>query len=308
MPIVRADENNDAFQNAFQECDWVKASVIARESKDALDLMNRFALVERQLKERMGSLKAVVESLKPMPLIVPALQWAQSPTHIFLNVKFAHIISAPATLNVEVTNTSFSDTGMHLEATDGRKLFRLELDFFGRIDGSQSTYQMASVGRMTFNIKKESEASRWGKLVSRKSKGQVSLWYTMHEQHVKELEKLKEEGADSDEDDEGSKKKEKDKEVDKEKEKEKEKAEEEDNKPSEAESAEGTIVTPSDAEAKEKKIARKNELASSIAELERRAKQRKRDLDFDLVERKKEVRPPDCKARHTSRLANLRFS
>lgn len=84
----------------------------------------------------------------PVKNIQPAFQWAQSGNDIFINVKFAHKIDAPATLNVEVSNVSMTENKLVLSATDGRKIFTLDLEFLHGINPDESTYSMASVGAL----------------------------------------------------------------------------------------------------------------------------------------------------------------
>ena len=280
-----------SFEEAILTSDWAAAEAHARASPkaDAALLLERFVLVERRMKEGLSSIKSVVESLKPMNEIVPALQWAQSPTHVFLNVKFAHIISAPATLNVVVNNVTFAARALFLEASDSKKLFKLELDFLHEIDQEGSSWSMASVGRMTFSIKKAAELpSKWKTLcqslgLGAKGKGQQQLWYSMQEQHAKELDKLEaeEEAAEKSAKSSSS--------ADKKRKEEKEGKEKDADGGQGEEAEEGKIVSPTEQEAKDKIKAKKIEMKASIAELERRAKQRKRDVDFDAVEKKKEI-------------------
>ena len=43
-----------------------------------------------------------------------ALQWAQSPDSVFLNVKFSHKMDAPATLDVVVDQVEFTNRTLRL--------------------------------------------------------------------------------------------------------------------------------------------------------------------------------------------------
>lgn len=67
-----------------------------------------------------------------------------------------------------------------------------------------STYSMASVGRMTFTIRKAVSPSNWPRLTkSKKKANNVHFWWELHEKHSSALEALNE---DTDEEEETKKK------------------------------------------------------------------------------------------------------
>jgi hypothetical protein len=129
-----------------------------------MDFKSVFDLEQRTILTEITNLKTVIEKSLPMNTVSPAFQWAQSPTEILLNVKFSHKIDAPATLNVEANLVNVTSGRLSLEASDGRKLFKLDIDFLHDVVPEESTWSMASVGRMTFAIKKAGEARRWNRL------------------------------------------------------------------------------------------------------------------------------------------------
>jgi len=283
------------FQEAMARGWWQCATAFATATpqSDIPELLNVFNMEQRAITTKIGSLKSVIESLKPLPTITPALQWAQSTEHILLNVKFAHIISAPATLNVEAKNVTITERGIFLEATDGKKLFRLDLQISRDIDKDTSTYSMASVGRMTFNLKKKDAPSRWRTKGIVKGKGQISTWHDMQESHSKELEKLPlstedgegQVGGEEDATPSSDKKKKTDKEEDKES-KDKEKS-------GDATEETGRIATPeeeekraAEEERKALKKSREEQLKAELEALEKEYKNKKRDVDFEAADKK----------------------
>ena len=279
----------ELFKLSVRNAWWHCGTEIAQGGgQDVNDLINALNVESRIVQDRLSTLKRVVESLKPMPTIVPAVQWAQSVDFIFLNVKFAHIISAPATLNVEERNVTLSGKSLYLEASDNKKLFKLDMEFEGDLSIEGSTWQMASVGRMTVNLKKADAPSRWSKGLINKGRGQVSRWTDLQERYEKELNQLKPSSPSSgSESDSESKKKEEvsDKEKDKEKDKEADKDKDAD--------ASGSIVTPEQQERKEKaKVrkaaldARKAELDATLAHIESETKKKKKDLEFETKEKR----------------------
>jgi len=164
----------------------------------------------RIVSKRIADLKEVIESSLPVQVIAPAYQWAQSATEVFLNVKFSHKLDAPATLNVEANTVMVTDQKLSLEASNGRKSFVLDLDLFGEVQGGDAAaYSMASVGRMTFTLKKkEGERSKWPRLLATEGKkpGNQHFWYSQAEQYTEELEELDDEDADEKEEKEAVRK------------------------------------------------------------------------------------------------------
>lgn len=141
-----------AMRRGYWEC--AKSIVAMSQTRESgTDLRTDFDKEHRLILKEMSSLKTMIESALPMASVSPAFQWAQSPTEILLNVKFSHKIDAPATLNVEAQNVTILEDRLLLKASDGRKNFNLDLTFFEPIVPSDSRYDMASVGRMTFNLK-----------------------------------------------------------------------------------------------------------------------------------------------------------
>lgn len=108
---------------------WKCAKDITRiASQDNIDIKSIFDLNTRTIQKEISLLKSAIESNLPMNTINPAFQWAQSVSDVFLNIKFAHKLDAPATLNVEAQNVSLNTQSLTLRASDGRKLFALDLE------------------------------------------------------------------------------------------------------------------------------------------------------------------------------------
>ena len=164
----------------------------------ALEYQKAFETEQRHINNEMASLKSAIESALPRKSVSPAFQWAQSTTELLLNVKFSHKIDAPATLNVEAKTVNITENKLLLEATDGRKLFRLEIDFHGLVVPDDSTWSMASVGRMTFAIKKHGAPVKWPSLTrGGKKLPQMHWWMDMQEKYAAELAKLEDDEAEA---------------------------------------------------------------------------------------------------------------
>ena len=278
-----------AVRNAWFNCATELALSTSPEQAPAL--LDVFNLEQRALAAKLSALKSTVEGRRPMPVITPAFQWAQSTDHIHLNLKFAHIWSAPATLNVEVKHVTIAGTSLLLEASDGKKLFKLELEFEGELDKEQSNWSMASVGRMSFTLRKADAPSRWSKVLINKGRGQVSRWSDMAEKHEKELNLLKPtevDGGDEKKEKTSTKKKDIDDDGDAKKDK------------------EGKIETAEETARKEKEATQKKELEATIAAIDSDAKKWKREIDFEAMKQRqaveKEADERKAKARSDSSL------
>lgn len=164
-----------------------------------IDVRSVFDMESRTIAKEIKEIKSAIESTLPVSTISPAFQWAQSPTEIFINVKFAHKLDAPATLNVEAETVNITDTHLVLKATDGRKIFNLNVEFLRKVLPAESTWSMASVGRMTITLKKQTGPDNWPRLTKGKKKpNNIHFWWELHEKHAKDLEALEDDDGDGD--------------------------------------------------------------------------------------------------------------
>jgi len=172
---------------------WQCAKDLVKTNSDkAIDMKKEFDVEERNIMKEIASLKQLIDTFQPANYINPAFQWAQSPTEILLNVKFAHKLDAPATLNVEANTVNITNNSLLLLASNGRKNFKLELVLLKGIIPSESTYAMASVGRMTITLKKEHQL-RWSRLTEGTAKlKHMHVWWDVNEKYKTEVDKLPE--------------------------------------------------------------------------------------------------------------------
>ena len=245
------------------------------------DLRNLFDLESRLISKELADLKKHLESNIVLADISPAYQWAQSTEELFLSVKFAHKLDTPGTLNVEAKNVTLVEDRLELHASDGRKNFRLAMNFLKDVVPEESSWSMASVGRMSFTIRKKQPAgkrTKWSRLLKESKRvPNQHFWLAMHERYVKELDKV----GDEDEDDEEvvvrkpkSAKKVTDKPVD---------------KPVD----EATSVPSATPERHPALVARLEELQAAhnadVLRVESEAKAKKKEIDTDCKQRKKAV-------------------
>ena len=191
--VARETSLLEAMRRGQWEC--VKSIISFSESTPAIDYRS---VIDKEMKAMVEKMEAIKMSVKDFTIPVQKsihcpFKWAQSPTEILLSVKFSHKIDAPATLNVVAQNVSVTDDRLILLASDGKKSFRLEINFMNNVIPSESTWSMASVGRMNFNIKKAGEPSKWvGLTKDNKKLWQMHNWFEMQDKFEVELEKLEE--------------------------------------------------------------------------------------------------------------------
>ena len=157
-----------ALRNRWKTCLKI---IIEGQKWKGEDVKNMFDVENRIMLREMKEMKQIIDSqFNEVSIVTPALQWCQSANFIHLNVKFSHKLDAPATLNVESNNVSINLNQLFLEATDKKKIFKLDLELLRDINSSASTYSMGSVGRMMFSLKKADAPSRWPRLLLSKEK------------------------------------------------------------------------------------------------------------------------------------------
>lgn len=183
----------ESMRRGFWEC--AKSNVASGQLLPEIDYKGAFDVEERMMLKEMALLKSTIESYLPVPSINCPFKWAQSPTEIMISVKFSHKIDAPATLNVVAKNVTLTSDRLLLLASNGAKNFNLDIEFMGSVVPSESSWSMASVGRMTFTIKKLQSPSKWTSITKdNKKMPQMHFWWEMQEKFSDELDKLEDQG------------------------------------------------------------------------------------------------------------------
>ena len=171
---------------------------VAKEAAE-LDLSTTFFQSASSIRGRLQTLSDSLLGHAQASGIPPAYEWAQSPSSIFLNVKFAHKLDTPATLGCEVGEApSFTNRSVRVfaECKEKRKAFLLSLALLRDIEPAGSSFSMASVGRASITLRKAVNGT-WPRLLAVKAKpGNQHKWWAMQEKHdeeVKMWEKLQKE-------------------------------------------------------------------------------------------------------------------
>ena len=130
-----------------------------------------------------ASLTSLADSLNSEALagadIPPAYEWAQSVDQVFLQVKWAHKLDAPATLGCKPEPPAFGADSVAFRAECQRKAFALQLQLWGNVSVEQCTWASASVGRASVTLRKAADGP-WPRLLkgSARPPGQ-HIWWDM---------------------------------------------------------------------------------------------------------------------------------
>jgi hypothetical protein len=143
-------------------------------------------------KRRLDALLNAIVTIKrdQSPQLEPAFQWAQSATDLFINVKMAHKIDAPACIDILDSSTKIQDTKIAISAQCKDKKFAMEIELFGEIDPTNSSFSFTSVGRGVFFLRKGVKA-KWARL-EYDGKRKQRLWHEKQEQYKDELKDITE--------------------------------------------------------------------------------------------------------------------
>ena len=160
-------------------------------------LSNSINSIEKELTEIYNKYKYKKEEYQK---VVPAVQWAQNMTHIFLEIKFSHRHDSPGCLEVNDLYINISNNSLLLNAECilGDIPIKFELDFecLYEFDQNMSTYKPGSVGRYQLFIKKK-ENKYWDRLLLNETDtpSNLRVWFEMknkYDEQIKKYEKNKE--------------------------------------------------------------------------------------------------------------------
>ena len=170
---------------------------------DVIAKCEKYAELEEavnQWKRKLNDMSQKIHQLKSKSTttapIEPAMQWAQSPDSVFINVKFAHKLDAPACLDLVDPNIDIEESRVIVRAgcKGMDKHFRLDLVLFSSIVAVNSSWSMTSVGRGSFTLAKQVTA-KWDRLLAMKDKPKnLHVWWAMQEKYddvMRTIENLK---------------------------------------------------------------------------------------------------------------------
>jgi hypothetical protein len=152
------------------------------------------------ISETVGSIRASLQRISQMAQLAkakaplePAFQWAQSANAVFINVKFAHKLDAPACIDLVEPEHEIEPTKIRVRAgcKDSDKKFLLDLDLYAAVNTTASSFALTSVGRGSFTLVKAIENKKWKRLlVTQLRPKNMHAWFDLQEQYESELENL----------------------------------------------------------------------------------------------------------------------
>ncbi|CAM9414755.1 unnamed protein product, partial [Phaeothamnion confervicola] len=197
MTIATTQHVAAAMRRGWWKCAEELIRLVSAAGKGDVDSI--FQLEQRAITRQLSGLRSALESSKPVQVISPALEWAQSGDEVFLNVKFSHKLDAPATLDVAVPAEAIDiqPLSLRLDASKDRKRFVLELDLWEEVDPTASAWSLGSVGRVTITLRKKAGRTKWPRLLGDAGKKLQNqhTWWSKQEQFTDELEDVEEEAA-----------------------------------------------------------------------------------------------------------------
>ena len=145
------------------------------------------------VKRKLEKFITALDHSSTMQVVSPAYQWAQSPSMVYLDIKFSHRLDSPGCLEVANPDVSITDSKLTFTANCARSTQRikisLELEFYTDINSAESNYSFTSVGRLNVNLKKK-EDSAWPKPMKGRKPSNVHTWWEMKEKYSKVMSKF----------------------------------------------------------------------------------------------------------------------
>jgi hypothetical protein len=126
-------------------------------------------------------------------LVVPAVQWAQSMHHVYLEIKFAHRHDSPGCLEVKNEQVDIHKDLIVFTAYcvlgDVPIKFHLALQLWQEVATEESTYGFGSVGRYHVTLKKRVGGMYWDKLIKegQEKPQNMKVWFEMREKFIDQI-------------------------------------------------------------------------------------------------------------------------
>ncbi|GAW80684.1 co-chaperone p23 [Plasmodium gonderi] len=175
--------------DGIEKC-WFNVTnyLINQSIKQEKDFSNDVKMTVNSMKQKLDQLITVSYSIKKIDTVNASFQWAQSPEHIFLNIKFSHRWSSPGALKVKdeqviSKKNIFSFSAMSNDSNSVTKKYIVDLTLLHDIIESETKYNFASVGKVVVTLKKK-QKQIWSRLLSSRDKNpNMQVWWDMKEKY-----------------------------------------------------------------------------------------------------------------------------
>lgn len=152
------------------------------------------AMDQRRLIDRF--LKALDFDSNLIYANAPALQWAQSPDKVFLEIQWAHRFDSPTCQEVADRKVSLTESRLELSGTctQGNNLekYSLAFDFFDLVDAEASTQSFVARGRGVLTLHKK-QRGVWTQPMKGPAPPNMKVWADLRDRYAKEMAKFTEE-------------------------------------------------------------------------------------------------------------------
>ena len=157
-----------------------------------------FTSVVYQTKSKINShLKDMANAIRGQAVstVAPAFEWAQNDDTVAINVKLAHKLDTPATLDCQTTDRmiTFGEASgadpvdnttsytFRAECAKSAKNFLLRLKLWAGVTSEGSTWEYGSVGRVSVRLRKTEVGEKWPQLLDEKVKrpSNMHTWWKM---------------------------------------------------------------------------------------------------------------------------------
>ncbi|CAG9316329.1 unnamed protein product [Blepharisma stoltei] len=173
-------------KGAYEEAEYL----ISKAGSSKVDLNSVMNLL-LSYKRSIASLTSLFDVENEPQIVKPSFRWAQSLTHIYLDIKFSHRFdSAGCThvydkiIKVKKDHLEFSAKCIYSK----QKLqFELNLPFYEVIDTRYTETNEILTGRLEIKIQKWKAPSVWPQIYSGEKPQNMSPWWDMQEQFNEQL-------------------------------------------------------------------------------------------------------------------------
>jgi len=117
--------------------------------------------------------------------VSPAFQWAQSMTHIYIQIKFAHRHDSPGCLEIKNQSIEIFKNMAYFKGYcvlgDVPIKFELNLELFQDVNKEESSWDFSSVGRFQLTLKKNMANMYWDRLLKDPNDNPTNMkvWFEM---------------------------------------------------------------------------------------------------------------------------------
>ena len=154
-------------------------------------LSNSITSIEKQLTDIYNKYKYTKNEYQK---VIPAVQWAQNMSDIFLEVKFSHRHDSPGCLEVNNLNITIYNNTIFLSSEcvlgDIPIFFEMNYTCLYDFDKNMSSFQPGSVGRYQIRIKKR-ENKYWDRLLldENDAPSNLRIWFEMKNKYDDQIRK-----------------------------------------------------------------------------------------------------------------------